>query len=389
MEDSEDELRQYITCDAEGCGTTHPTSRCSNCKMVYYCNRECQKADWKRHKPDCRGVEEMRNQGAGIGDLSEIKEITGVIQGDTDMAETCGICLEEKMVNPMIFTKCQHTFCFSCLVRLQSVSKGAHISANGAKCPYCRSEIPNLVESSISKICVMAARAGRRELPEKERAELIATALEDLQKLLDTGDTGLTVSLTPIRAGLLGMRGDHRAAIDVLQDGLPEWTEMADLGVKRREKLFKLAMMGLPFPEDTDGPTLSRTSLIDVYLQIADLQEKMEDWEAAKRTYQFIVMEFQDVNDFTAPQQRKVFFGSSVCAYHLKNYDVAIDLGEAALQTNRAFPGVHKALALAYKASGNIEKARQLAAEAVLYEAPWDDDNKEETWKFWNEINEE
>lgn len=28
-------------------------NRCSSCKRVSYCNRECQKADWKDHKPQC------------------------------------------------------------------------------------------------------------------------------------------------------------------------------------------------------------------------------------------------------------------------------------------------------------------------------------------------
>lgn len=390
MEDS-DELRQYITCDAEGCGKTHPASRCSNCRMVYYCNRGCQKADWKRQKPDCRAVDEMRKLCTGIGDLSELKEITGVIPGETDMAETCGICLEEKIINPMIFTKCKHAFCFSCLVRFQSVSKGTHNNTSGTKCPYCRSEIPDLVESSKSRICVMAARAGRRDLPEEERETLVETALEEIEKLYDTGDTALMVSLTPIRARLFSLRGDHRAAIAVLQEALPEWTKMAEQGAARRAKVYDLEQTGHPLPEDTldEGPklSLSRTVLIEVYLQIAEFQEKLEDWVAAKRTYQKILMEFDDMNDFTAPQQRRVFFGSSVCAYHLKNYDLAIDLGEAAMQTNRAFPGVHKALALAYKAAGNMNKARQLAAAAILHEAPWDDDNKEETWHFWKEIN--
>jgi hypothetical protein len=26
---------------------------CSSCKKVRYCSRECQKADWKRHKEEC------------------------------------------------------------------------------------------------------------------------------------------------------------------------------------------------------------------------------------------------------------------------------------------------------------------------------------------------
>lgn len=29
-------------------------SRCSRCVKVWYCSRECQKSDWKRHKPECK-----------------------------------------------------------------------------------------------------------------------------------------------------------------------------------------------------------------------------------------------------------------------------------------------------------------------------------------------
>lgn len=29
------------------------TSKCSNCKQVYYCTVAHQKADWRRHKSEC------------------------------------------------------------------------------------------------------------------------------------------------------------------------------------------------------------------------------------------------------------------------------------------------------------------------------------------------
>ena len=29
------------------------TLRCSKCKKVYYCSKECQKSDWKTHKLSC------------------------------------------------------------------------------------------------------------------------------------------------------------------------------------------------------------------------------------------------------------------------------------------------------------------------------------------------
>ena len=28
--------------------------KCARCKQVHYCNRECQRAHWKTHKPNCK-----------------------------------------------------------------------------------------------------------------------------------------------------------------------------------------------------------------------------------------------------------------------------------------------------------------------------------------------
>lgn len=42
------------TCTTCGATLTDETRRhCSRCKVVYYCSRACQKADWGRHKSSC------------------------------------------------------------------------------------------------------------------------------------------------------------------------------------------------------------------------------------------------------------------------------------------------------------------------------------------------
>jgi len=41
------------TCPA--CGKV-ATTKCTGCKQVYYCNRVCQKKDWKLHKPTCKAM---------------------------------------------------------------------------------------------------------------------------------------------------------------------------------------------------------------------------------------------------------------------------------------------------------------------------------------------
>jgi TPR repeat protein len=36
-------------------------SRCNGCQCIYYCNRECQKAHWKAHKPTCQEIASRQN----------------------------------------------------------------------------------------------------------------------------------------------------------------------------------------------------------------------------------------------------------------------------------------------------------------------------------------
>lgn len=40
------------------CNNCHQnaTKRCSKCKQVWYCSRDCQLSDWKVHKPTCQNL---------------------------------------------------------------------------------------------------------------------------------------------------------------------------------------------------------------------------------------------------------------------------------------------------------------------------------------------
>ena len=40
-------------CAAAGCASEEAKNVCSRCEAVRYCSRECQRADWKAHKPAC------------------------------------------------------------------------------------------------------------------------------------------------------------------------------------------------------------------------------------------------------------------------------------------------------------------------------------------------
>lgn len=108
--------------------------RCSMCKCVYYCSKECSLKDWKKeHKITCKSLL------ANIDDINQKNEKSSSIlpmkiirQNNARLhEEECCICLE-KMTDPLI-VNCDHLFCLKCLFE-------HHTNANKS-CPLCRSDI--------------------------------------------------------------------------------------------------------------------------------------------------------------------------------------------------------------------------------------------------------
>jgi len=48
------ELRPDGACNAAKCKSDDAVYVCSKCGLARYCSRDCQRADWKRHKPTCK-----------------------------------------------------------------------------------------------------------------------------------------------------------------------------------------------------------------------------------------------------------------------------------------------------------------------------------------------
>ena len=47
----------HAGCAAVGCASEEASSVCSRCQAVRYCSRECQRTDWKAHKPVCTAAQ--------------------------------------------------------------------------------------------------------------------------------------------------------------------------------------------------------------------------------------------------------------------------------------------------------------------------------------------
>lgn len=50
-----------------------PMYRCVNCKMMYYCSRECQRADWDRHRIDCAATSEPLEKERVVTDIHQTR----------------------------------------------------------------------------------------------------------------------------------------------------------------------------------------------------------------------------------------------------------------------------------------------------------------------------
>ena len=66
--------------------------------------------------------------------------------------------------------------------------------------------------------------------------------------------------------------------------------------------------------------------------------------------------------------------------------DKTIAAGDAVLEMNKHFPQANKYIALAQKATRDIESARATLTRAILYEAPWDDDHLDKNRKLLRDI---
>lgn len=66
---------------------SHPLKLCGACKTVGYCNRACQKANWKAHKPSCRQSEVTGLKFKNAKDEQTYRDLTDTIATMVPSAE--------------------------------------------------------------------------------------------------------------------------------------------------------------------------------------------------------------------------------------------------------------------------------------------------------------
>ena len=82
-----------------------------------------------------------------------------------------------------------------------------------------------------------------------------------------------------------------------------------------------------------------------------------------------------------------ITMGCSRALYEIGKYDEAIEIGNAAMESIRSYPGVHKYIALSHKAKGDIDEAKKTISKAILYEEHWNKDNLQKNKELLRELN--
>jgi tetratricopeptide (TPR) repeat protein len=389
-----DDLRKYIECDA--CGASNPPKRCSRCRCAFYCSVECQKKHWREsHKSDCVHYETM------CAEVAEVAELDGTLPATTTPVNTaCGICLEETMQQQVVLKGCKHAFCLACLKEWQAYTTHTANSFDtenpAMSCPLCRQEIEkSVVEDTVENARLYTARARKLQENDPERSKYFELALAEVDKLLLANEHDL---------GALGLKGQilqqyaPADAIKVYERTL-ELDREGSANLEKLEAMEDQVKVAMDAGDDDEADRLmSQTDaycasgvfigqigsgphrLFDLMMDFALAHETLGNWDEALEIY-------DDTMNRTlgGHQIRKIYAGISRCMYQLGFYDNAVTTGEAALAMNRRSPGVHKLIALPQLALGQVEAARTTMRRGVVYEVPWDDENRQQNIAFLEE----
>jgi tetratricopeptide (TPR) repeat protein len=412
---------QFIRC--ESCDNGNATLRCSRCHLVHYCSRECQAKDWKqKHKSICAPVAALKKKAASVQDKSDasarLKTMETMRRQVLEAQPKCSICFEQPMVQPIVLEKCHHAFCFRCLHDWNTVNErktrlGVGLIHFTFSCPVCRQEISNIAETMNFEIILLLFSAEEGNPPESFVQEQCVKALEKmelmkeinemekdpgiaeqyhhqflyylytvhkLQKDYDKAFKFVRESEEKLRVGV-----QAASAIEAMQDQLQSLqldSEADDDAINDLEYDIAL-LLSMPF-------TLPKFYIQGV-LQTAQIQVLQEDWIGVKSTLMNSLFMYGK-DDPSSPgmvdeQLLEIFMTLSQCFYHLGEYESAIRFGLDAIEINRHFKGSHKYITLAYLATSSSphREAQQCAAEAVIYEVPWDRHHRAIATNFYRE----
>ena len=380
--------------------------RCSRCQLAHYCSRECQAKHWKvEHKSDCADWEELRKEHQPFRVQCQLSS-TNVEDNEKKQRQVleedpkCAICFEQPMVKPVVLQRCHHAFCFPCLQNWNNVHQTTQSSlgtgpfgttSSTITCPLCRQVIPNLGNTVMADVRLLLLSAQKVNVSEsfvREQCTKAQAKLELLKEIKQTEKDERVVlqyqhQLSLDQCTIFKLQKDYDKALKVAKQTEKEFRSAVQNGVALKTLMNQMDTVildpvahGKRFAKSQtllEKPYASPQDHIDALLMIVQIQGLQRDWIGMKSTLRNKILSRYE-EDMTGKHKWETLLDLTRCSYELGEYENAIHFGLGAVNMNRNFPGCRHYVVLAYLASPNKRReAQQCAAEAVIYETPWDE----------------
>lgn len=255
-----------------------------------------------------------------------------------------------------------YIFCYDCLGQYQRDILLDDDDNKSKSCPCCRRDISGKVwQASAERFMTYLNRAHKLAKGSAEQKKYAELAIAESNATL-SAICGDKTDMVRTRAFFLYQQAEALSLADKPKEMLDVTEKILSANKRHKlddEKLFKtniwMAEAHLALGEFTNAD--------DIYNSLGD-SDPMDD----------------------PHHMQLIFMGMCRTCYELGEYDFAIFHGQMGIRNNRGYQGVHKYVALAQKAKGDIDAAKTTMSRAILYEARWDEGNLNQNKKLLAEL---
>ena len=189
--------------------------KCTACKCVWYCDKECQNKHHKEHRKECKRIKKELDKRGGKLDVGTEMDVGPL--GKLPPREECPICMRALPIHTKLqcyFACCGKTLCCGCNFQHQMKSE------EEPTCAFCRTVVPKSKEEILARL--------RKRVKLKD-----PIALCDMASKHGSGGFGLPVDKTKCiellrQSADLGYSSAQYQLGNYLMDG--------EMGLQRNEK---------------------------------------------------------------------------------------------------------------------------------------------------------
>jgi hypothetical protein len=361
--------------------------KCSACKSVYYCNRECQKDHWKAHKIQCKQFSSF---------LEEMKEKEKVLEAkehktyDENSPNACKICAEViESDDQRRLLACNHLFCVNCLCSFYDQMDKIETE----HCPLCRKTdiepfLWNFAYTNANDFLFQSSLYPRNFSLSKHFYSLAMKEYFRLKSLI----AHLPSELAPLQYDVLYLRLLLSSSLSssVLRKNAMEAIQFSETLLKREIKdislkieITKLSLTALYFRQEYEKMKEITQSFF-TYLSEMESSPSMKTNDEKSEFREEHSMDPQH-NALLQQKRMKMIFSSPKCQqdiheisflylkmnYQMNHFAIVQELAKKSVERNRYDLKSSYYLAKVYYESQQWEEGIKALKTAMRYSLPW------------------